>query len=104
MRRSPGVAGDLDRRLARRARLVGAAVHRELVLEAAAKPGAADVVADRAAARLDRARQHRFDGFAEPVALACRKALALAPGVQFRAEAGLVGVDVADARDRLLVE
>src|SRR6476646_7166515 len=99
MRRAPGVAGELDRGAAHRARLVHSSVHRELILEAAAKAGAADVVADRAAAALDGPRQHGFDRLAQPVALFGREALPGAAGVELRAEARLVRVDVAHARD-----
>src|SRR5438309_2313455 len=101
---APRQAHTLNERGARRTRLAGAAVDRELVLKSAAQPRPADVVADGRTAPLDRPRQHRLDRFPQTISLVGFEALAGAGRVQLRAEARFVGVDVPDASDHALVE
>src|SRR5262245_47227635 len=104
LRTAAGEAEAADLRATRRARLARAAVDRELILEAAAKPGPADVVADGRAAGLDRTSQDRFDRFAEPIAFLGLHALAEPAGMQFRTEQRLVGIDIPDPGDDCLIE
>src|SRR5205814_6873940 len=103
-RRRAGEAGAPARGAARPARLAGPAVDGEIILEPAAQPRPADVVADGRAAVLDGPGEYRLDRVAEPVGLGERQRLALAPRVQLCQEARLVGVDVADPGDDGLVE
>src|SRR5689334_1322799 len=103
MRRPAGKPDAPNRRAARRARLAGPAVDRELILEPAAQPGPADVVADGRAATVDRPGEHGLDRLPQPVGLRPGERLPLAPRVQFREETGLVGVNVPDPGDHPLI-
>ena len=102
----PASGGDHldDRAPARRAGLAGAAVDEEAVLEGAAEAVDVAEVVDRGPARVDPFEQRRDDGVAQALVLLEREPPGGPQRVDAGAEEGLVGVDVADARDAALVE
>ena len=85
-------------------RLAGAAVHEEAILERAARAVEVAEVVDRRAVRVDPLLQRLAHGVAQQRPLGARESACLAQRVDLSAEEGLVRVDVADARDPLLVE
>ena len=104
-RRSPAGGPHLpDRRSAARARLALAAVHQELVLERATGPVDVPEVVDRGAAGVDAELERLHHGVAELGQLRRPQPVDRPERVDPGAEERLVGVDVAHARDPLLVQ
>src|SRR4051794_2419826 len=81
------------------ARLARPAVGAKLVLVAPAQLRAANVIADGRAAAVDGPAQDGDDGLAQPLGLGGVKGLGRPGRMEPGLEQGLVGVNVADARD-----
>src|SRR5438067_3764839 len=102
-----GAAGDTrgaQRPPAREARLTGAAVHEELLLLDAGLAPRVAVRVHGAAAVLDRDQQRLSQRFVEPARGLLAHGVRQPSGPEPRSMQRLVGVDVAHAGDRLLVE
>src|SRR3954452_1343788 len=101
---APGGAQLADRAAAAHARLTLAQVDEEAVLERPAHPSGVAEVVDGRALRRDAELERLDHRVAQGARLLAREAVRAAQRVDAGAEQRLVGVDVADAGDPLLVE
>ena len=91
-------------RLAMNARFSVALINPVLELEFSASPFSIDIVRNGRAAKADRFRENFAHGIVERKKLLLGQALRNPRGVQARPKQALVGIDVADATQYLLIE